>query len=119
MFNALFQHANIKTPHWLGYLVERPESHAIHHGRGIHRYNYSDLPLWDIVFGTFRNPRTEEEVPAEAGFYKGASSRLLALLLGKDVTQPRVEPLPLPEVEYIEPVDYEVDAYERRQFESA
>jgi len=90
-FNAMFQHANITTPHWLGYLIERPESHAIHHGRGVHRYNYSDLPLWDMLFGTFRNPRSDAEVPREAGFYQGASSRLLAMLLTKDVTRPAVE----------------------------
>lgn len=56
-FAALFQHANVRTPHWLGWLVQRPESHAVHHARGVHAYNYADLPLWDIVFGTFRSPR--------------------------------------------------------------
>ena len=86
-FNAMFQHANINTPHWLGYLVQRPESHNIHHGRGIHGYNYSDLPFWDMVFGTFRNPHTLTSV--DCGFYTGASSRLVDMLLGKDVTQPR------------------------------
>ena len=86
-FNAMFQHANISTPHWLGYLIQRPESHNIHHGRGIHRYNYSDLPLWDMVFGTFRNPRTLDDVTC--GFYKGASSRLFDMLIGKDVSRPR------------------------------
>jgi len=86
-FNAMFQHANIKTPHWLGYIIQRPESHAIHHGKGIHRYNYSDLPLWDMVFGSFRNPRADE-VPVEAGFYKGASNRILAMLLARDVATP-------------------------------
>ena len=40
-FFSIFQHANIKTPEWLGYIVQRPESHAIHHARGIHAYNYS------------------------------------------------------------------------------
>ena len=78
-FNAAFQHANIHTPRWLGYLIQRPESHGVHHGRGIHRYNYSDLPLWDIVFGTFRNP-AREETPAAAGFYRGASARFAAML---------------------------------------
>jgi sterol desaturase/sphingolipid hydroxylase (fatty acid hydroxylase superfamily) len=68
-FNAMFQHANISTPHWLGYLIQRPESHNIHHGRSVHRYNYSDLPLWDMVFGTFRNPHQLEDV--QCGFYKG------------------------------------------------
>lgn len=86
-FNAMFQHANINTPHWLGYLVQRPESHNIHHATGIHGYNYSDLPLWDMLFGTFRNPRTLANV--ECGFYTGASSRLVDMLLGKDVTRPR------------------------------
>src|ERR1041385_5777127 len=39
---ATFQHANIKTPRWLGYFVQRPESHSIHHARGVHAYNYSN-----------------------------------------------------------------------------
>jgi sterol desaturase/sphingolipid hydroxylase (fatty acid hydroxylase superfamily) len=85
-FNAMFQHANIRTPHWLGYLVQRPESHNIHHGRGIHRYNYSDLPLWDMLFGTFRNPRALENTAC--GFYQGASGRLIDLLIGRDVSTP-------------------------------
>ncbi len=82
-FNAAFQHANIRTPAWLGYLVQRPESHAIHHGRGIHRHNYADLPFWDIVFGTFRNGRGG---PSQAGFYHGASARLGAMLAFRKVT---------------------------------
>jgi sterol desaturase/sphingolipid hydroxylase (fatty acid hydroxylase superfamily) len=85
-FNAMFQHANIKTPYWLGYLIQRPESHGIHHGRGIHRYNYADLPLWDIVFRTFRNARTVEGL--QAGFYRGASRRIPEMLVGRDVTAP-------------------------------
>jgi len=81
-FLSMFQHANIRTPHWLGYIIARPESHALHHQRGVHRYNYSDLPLWDIVFGTFRNPREWNE---EAGFFDGASHRLGAMLIGKEI----------------------------------
>jgi sterol desaturase/sphingolipid hydroxylase (fatty acid hydroxylase superfamily) len=87
-FNAMFQHANINTPHWLGYLLQRPESHTIHHGRDIHRYNYSDLPFWDMVFGTFRNPRTLDHV--QCGFYQGASARLIDMLFGRDVSRPKV-----------------------------
>ncbi len=85
-FNAMFQHANIITPRWLGYVIQRPESHGIHHGKGTHRYNYSDLPLWDMVFGTFRNP-LRDEVPIETGFYKGASNRIPAMLIGRDVSR--------------------------------
>lgn len=82
-FNAIFQHANLKTPRWLGYVIQRPESHGIHHQRGVHAYNYSDLPLWDIVFGTFRNPETFDD---EVGYWKGASTRIWDMLLMRDVT---------------------------------
>lgn len=85
-FSAAFQHANVRTPRWLGYLVQRPESHAVHHERGLHRYNYSDLPLWDIVFGTFRNPARWE---GEVGFHEGASRRIPEMLIGRDVSEPR------------------------------
>ncbi len=85
-FNAMFQHANVKTPHWLGYLIQRPESHNIHHKRGAHRYNYADLPLVDMIFGTFRNPRTDAY--DQVGFYKGATSRVAEMLIGRDVSEP-------------------------------
>lgn len=81
-FLAMFQHANLKTPHWLGYLIIRPESHALHHERGVHRYNYCDLPLWDMVFGTFRNPR---EWNSQAGFFDGGSRRIGAMLAGREI----------------------------------
>lgn len=84
-FLGMFQHTNIKTPVWLGYIVQRPESHTIHHAKGIHAYNYSDLPIFDILFGTFRNPRSYEH---ETGFYQGASSRIKDMLLFKEVDQP-------------------------------
>ncbi|MBS1912503.1 MAG: sterol desaturase family protein [Bacteroidetes bacterium] len=81
-FYSMFQHWNIRTPQWLGYIIERPESHCRHHELGIHAYNYSDLPLWDIVFGTFRNPATFE---GEVGFEGGASRRIAAMLAAIDV----------------------------------
>ena len=80
---AIFQHANLKTPAWLGYFVSRPESHARHHERGVHANNYSDLPIWDMLFGTFENPRAWNGL---AGFYSGASRRLGALLGGRDIS---------------------------------
>jgi sterol desaturase/sphingolipid hydroxylase (fatty acid hydroxylase superfamily) len=85
-FMSIFQHANIKTPHWLGYIIQRPESHTHHHATSIHKSNYSDLPLFDIVFGTFYNPKEFEH---ETGFYNGASERIGEMLLWKDVTIPR------------------------------
>jgi len=82
---AIFQHANVRTPRWLGYIVQRPESHSHHHGRGVHRDNYADLPVVDMLFGTFVNPRG---FAAETGYYDGASARVPEMLLCRDVTSP-------------------------------
>jgi len=81
-FLSVFQHANVRTPRWLGVLVQRPESHSWHHARGVHAYNYSDLPLFDILSGTWNNPR---DFAPEQGFHDGASSEYAGLLLGRDV----------------------------------
>jgi len=83
-FLSVFQHANIRTPRWLGYLVQRPESHSVHHQRGVHAFNYSDLPLFDLLFGTFRNPAAHA---TEQGFYDGASARVPAMLVFRDVSE--------------------------------
>ena len=87
-FNAMFQHMSFRTPRWLGYVVQRPESHSVHHGKGIHRYNYSDLPIYDMMFGTFRNP---EAYRREQGFYQGASERIPEMLAFRDVSVPKQE----------------------------
>ena len=83
-FLSMFQHANVCTPHWLGVLVQRPEMHTVHHARGIHHFNYADLPFIDLLFGTFRNPRTFEHA---TGFWHGASRRVLDMLLLRDVSR--------------------------------
>ncbi|HMV69935.1 MAG TPA: sterol desaturase family protein, partial [Myxococcota bacterium] len=77
-FFSMFQHLNVRTPAWLGYVIERPESHMVHHAREVHALNYSDLPLWDMLFGTFRNPARFE---GDVGFGAPASARLGAMLL--------------------------------------
>lgn len=84
MFLAIIQHANIRTPVWLGYFIQRPESHSVHHQKGVHAYNYSDLPIFDILFGTFKNPKHFVE---EVGFYKGSSRKLKDILLFKDISR--------------------------------
>ena len=84
-FYGYFQHWNVRTPQWLGYLIQRPESHCVHHRLGVHYYNFADLPLWDIVFGTFRNPR---RFMGECGFEGGADERLGAMLAFVDVNAP-------------------------------
>jgi sterol desaturase/sphingolipid hydroxylase (fatty acid hydroxylase superfamily) len=79
----LVYHWNVRTPYWLGFIFQRPESHCVHHQEGVHSFNYSDLPLWDMIFGTFRNPRRFE---AKCGF-GSQELRLQEMLLGKDVNK--------------------------------
>ncbi len=83
-FLSIFQHSNIKTPVWIGYFIQRPESHSIHHKKDTHAYNYSDLSFIDMIFGTFKNPKSFSEA---TGFYNGASSKLKDMLLFKDISK--------------------------------
>ena len=78
----LFYHWNVRTPYWLGFLYQRPESHLLHHQEGLHDYNYSDLPLWDMLFGTFCNPR---EWKARCGLGPENEHRVIDMLMGIDV----------------------------------
>ena len=79
----LIYHWNVRTPYWLGFVFQRPESHCVHHQAGLHRYNFSDLPLWDMLGGTFHNPRDWSE---SCGFGPEAEHELPAMLLGRDVS---------------------------------
>jgi sterol desaturase/sphingolipid hydroxylase (fatty acid hydroxylase superfamily) len=81
-FCSMFQHANIRTPRWLGYLVTRPESHSVHHERDVHAFNYGDIPLFDILFGTFRNP---QEFNGKVGFFDGSSRKVGPMLIGREI----------------------------------
>jgi sterol desaturase/sphingolipid hydroxylase (fatty acid hydroxylase superfamily) len=85
----LFYHWNVKTPYWLGFFFQRPESHCVHHRAGWHRSNYADLPLWDMLFGTFDNPRRCE---AACGFEAERETLLPRMLLGRDVNTLRDRP---------------------------
>lgn len=81
-FCSMFQHSNLKTPCWLGYIVTRPESHSVHHQRDHHANNYGDIPLFDLMFGTFVNPH---KWSGKAGFFSGSSLKLLSLLTWRKV----------------------------------
>jgi sterol desaturase/sphingolipid hydroxylase (fatty acid hydroxylase superfamily) len=81
-FCSMFQHANIRTPHWLGYIVTRPESHSVHHQRDVHAYNYGDVPWFDMLFGTFRNPKVFD---GQVGFFDGSSRQVGAMLIGREI----------------------------------
>lgn len=78
----LIYHMNVRTPRAMGYFFQRPEMHRIHHQRSLHHYNYSDLPLWDMLFGTYNNPETADNL---AGFPNDNENRLDDLLLGREL----------------------------------
>jgi sterol desaturase/sphingolipid hydroxylase (fatty acid hydroxylase superfamily) len=75
-------HMNISTPHIMGYFFQRPEMHRIHHQRNHHRQNYSDIPIWDILFGTHHNPK---KANVECGFDENLETQLQSMLCFKDV----------------------------------
>lgn len=87
LFSAVsefFYHMNVRTPRWVGYFIQRPEMHRIHHERGVHSSNFGDLPLWDMLFGTFRNPARFD---GACGFDPPREQRVLDMLLFRDVNR--------------------------------
>jgi len=88
-----FYHWNIRTPQWLGPILQRPESHRVHHKYQHHTQNYADLPIWDILFGTYHNP---PESPKQCGFDEDKEQRLGDMLLFRDVHARNTESVPAP-----------------------
>lgn len=86
-----FYHWNIHTPRWIGYIVQRPDSHRIHHQYMHHTQNFADLPLWDMMFKTFRNPGRFE---ATCGFDDWREDRFEDILAFRDVHTRGAEALP-------------------------
>jgi sterol desaturase/sphingolipid hydroxylase (fatty acid hydroxylase superfamily) len=82
----LFYHWNVPTPHWIGYIIQRPESHCVHHQTDHHAQNYGDLPIWDMMFGTFYNPKKWE---LTCGLGQEGEHRLGEMLIGRDVSTTR------------------------------
>jgi len=77
-----FYHTNIKTPQWIGYIFQRPEMHRIHHEYNQHTSNYGDIVWWDMLFGTWKNPK---EFTTSCGFDEEKELRLGDMLKFKDV----------------------------------
>lgn len=63
--------------------MQRPESHSRHHARGVHTGNFADLPVFDLLFGTFDNPR---DFAPHTGFWHGASARVIDMLRFRDIS---------------------------------
>jgi len=77
-------HMNIKTPWIMGFFFQRPEMHRLHH-RHMHRRfcpNYVDLPIFDMLGGTFENPVTVND---PTGFTPDREIKRIEMLLFKDV----------------------------------
>jgi len=75
-------HANIHLPRWVGYVFQTPEMHRLHHKSGHHAHNYSDIVWWDMLFGTYCNPKQNIE---QCGFSSEQEARVIPMLLGKDL----------------------------------
>ena len=80
-----FYHMNIRTPRWIGYFFQRPEMHRIHHQRNKHYKNFSDIPFWDMLFGTFENPPTYK---GKCGFREEREAKLKDMFLFRNVNDP-------------------------------
>ncbi len=77
-----FYHWNVKTPHWVGYILQRPESHRIHHKYRHHTQNFADLPIWDMLFGSFNNPKDKIQA---CGYDDWKEDRFEDMLAFRDV----------------------------------
>lgn len=77
-----FYHTNVKTPRWVGFFFQRPEMHRVHHQYGRHKNNYGDITCWDMLFGTYENPKQWLHT---CGFDDAKEQQLLPMLAYKDV----------------------------------
>jgi len=75
-------HSNLRTPHWVGYFLQRPEHHSVHHQLDVHDFNYGDITWWDRLFGTFRDV---DGFAPRCGFPGTGERRLGAMLCFVDV----------------------------------
>lgn len=88
----MFYHWNMHTPRWIGHLFQRPEPHRIHHQRDRHSKNYSDLPVWDKLWGTFSNPKNGDKIVC--GFSNQLETQLPRMILAEELETARLsEPL--------------------------
>jgi sterol desaturase/sphingolipid hydroxylase (fatty acid hydroxylase superfamily) len=83
-----FYHWNVRTPRWLGWIIQRPEAHRVHHEYRRHTRNYADLPFIDRLFGTLENPTREVR---RCGFNPRAEARVIDMLAFRDVQKPAAE----------------------------
>ena len=81
VFGEYFYHSNLRTPYWLGYFLQRPEHHSIHHQVDLHQFNYGDITWWDRLFGTFRET---DDFAFQCGFPNEHETQLGGMLFFQD-----------------------------------
>ncbi len=81
VLGEFFYHSNLRTPHWVGYFLQRPEHHSIHHQLGVHQFNYGDITWWDRLFGTFQDTDAFAE---KCGFPDNHEKNLGEMLIFRD-----------------------------------
>ncbi|WP_338690250.1 sterol desaturase family protein [Haloferula helveola] len=84
-----FYHWNVRTPRWVGWIIQRPESHRVHHQYKHHSQNYADLPLFDWLFGTLKNPSAS---PKRCGFTPRGEQRFGEMLAFRDIHKTPLPP---------------------------
>jgi sterol desaturase/sphingolipid hydroxylase (fatty acid hydroxylase superfamily) len=77
-----FYHSNFKSPPWLKYFIQTPELHSVHHQIDVHSFNYGDLPIWDRLFGTYRDA---DDFAPQCGFPRHNERHLPRMLVFHDV----------------------------------
>jgi len=97
-FGEYFYHMNIKTPKFIGYFFQRPESHRLHHNYNcrLNCPNNSDLVIFDILNDTFENP---ERMDRSTGFTNEAMR--LEMLSFKNVITGKYYQFSLREIAYV------------------
>ena len=83
-FGEYFYHMNVRTPQWIGTIFQRPESHRVHHAsnKRVSCKNYADFPIWDILNGTWYNPKVMND---PTGFSQENENKITAMMQFKDV----------------------------------
>jgi sterol desaturase/sphingolipid hydroxylase (fatty acid hydroxylase superfamily) len=91
VFEGNLAHSNVdqRFPHWFHYLVRTADVHRIHHSDQdrLQNSNFGGLPIWDVVFGTYRHPSNTpvtrtgiEGDPVPRGFFAQLLFPIVSLL---------------------------------------
>lgn len=95
VFSALsefFYHMNVATPYWVGYFMQRPEMHLAHHSEDRQfTCNYGDLPIWDLLGGTWINPKNDQ---IKTGFTRDRERKMKEMIFFQNVLPEKPKKLP-------------------------